>query len=161
MKRGGPGNSIAFAKWVRQVLLANPGFLYDKLYSATHLGINVRAFEEISENFNEAKYFGIFSKTSQDLWWISKIDDILFSKPRSKELSSIDPWVIGPEVFNISNRRRTKCAFCGERNPDIVGENYYDEEDKRPVHFKCSDPHPQKPIKLYFDEPRVFVINPT
>jgi len=151
------GNAIAFARWVRESLMTKPGFLYNRLYTATHLGMTEEAFEGISGKFGDTKYNGVFHETEPLLWWVCRIDEILFSQDKAKDIENTKPLEVAPEVFEIPEGQRTKCAVCGEKYPETVGLNLDDEEEQS-VHYKCSTVNRDKRGELYFDEPRCFVI---
>ncbi len=152
------GNSIAFAKWIRQILLEIPGFLYDELHAATYMGISIEAFKEVSSKFKKAKYSGVFARTKPALWWVSELTDIIFSKPKAQKIGKVNPWEVAPVVFKIPETKRAKCAVCNDLFPETVGINLNDDADLRPVHYRCSKPHPVRKRELYFDELRVFEI---
>ncbi len=153
-----PGDTIIFARWVRQSLMARPGFLYNSLHTATHLGMIESAFKKISKNFESARYKGVFYETEQPLWWVCVVDEILLSQKKTKSIKETNPWEIAPLVFKIPTKNQTKCAVCGEKYPETVGFNLTDEEEQ-PVHYKCSNVDRNKKTELYFDEPRSFKIN--
>ena len=150
------GNSIAFSRWVLKDLLFTPGFLYNKLQSATHVGMTTVTFERHINKFNESKYTGIFSETSEPLWWVSKLDEKIFSYQVSKKSSEVSTQKLATKIFKLSKNQSAKCIRCGELFPETVGINLDDEDDKKPVHYKCSIPHPKLKNKMYFDEPRAF-----
>lgn len=152
------GNPIAFAKWIRQILLEIPGFLYDELHAATYMGIRVEAFKEVSSKFKKAKYSGVFARTNRPLWWASELTDIIFSKPKSQKIAKVNPWEVAPIVFKIPETKRVKCAVCNDLFPETVGINLNDDADLRPIHYRCSKPHPVRKRELYFDELRVFEV---
>ena len=151
------GNTISFANWVRDVLATKPGILYDDIYTATYLGMAVQYFQSIDEKIIKAVYRGIFSRTNpRPLWWRCVINDILFSSKKAKSSNKTNPWELGPIVFNVPNKYLAKCVVCGHPYPETVGTNIKDDSDIKPVHFKCSLPHPLKKRDLYFDEFRAF-----
>jgi len=150
------GDAISFAAWVRGLLLAVPGILYDELYAATHLGVNDDGFRRLIDKLEEARYEGVFSKTTPKRWWVSKLNDLVFRHGNAHGAASSDPRKIGPQVFEVGEGDLAKCGVCGERNPETVGVSLENEADSRPVHFKCSRPHPRRKKELYFDEYRAF-----
>jgi CheY-like chemotaxis protein len=152
------GNVIAFAKWVKRVFLRLPGFVYSSLYSATMLGITEESFRSIESKFKEAKYTGVFEKTSPSLWWSSELRNILFRLACSKEPKSdiTDPRKLTPQLFRLKDSQMSRCTVCGEKYPETVGINKDDENDLKPVHYRCSIPHPIKTRVLYFEEARQF-----
>lgn len=154
--KGSEGNAITFAKWVRETFLSTPGFVYDEIHAATHLGMNVEAFGKILPKLKKAKYAGVFHRTNPSYWWISGLDEIVFSKPVARKVAETCPWKVAPVVFKISKREWAKCVVCKGTYPETVGMNRDDEEELRAVHFSCSVPHPKMKRVLYFDEPRQF-----
>ncbi|MFZ3060274.1 MAG: hypothetical protein WA102_11135 [Candidatus Methanoperedens sp.] len=152
------GNPIAFAKWVRQILLRVPGFLYDEIHAATYMGMSIEAFKEVSSKFKKAKYSGVFARTAPPLWWVSGLTDIIFSKPKAQKIGKVNPWEVAPMVFKIPKTKRAKCAVCNDLFPETVGINLNDDTDLKPVHYRCSKPYLVRKRELYFDEPRVFEI---
>ena len=160
------GNSIAFGRWVFEKFLQTPGFLYDDLHAATHLGMNEAAFKRISQDkkyekkFKKIKYTGIFSKTSQDLWWVSELNNLVFSSSRAKKIDHNMTWEIAPILFNISDDEYSKCIVCNEPYPELVGINREDEKNIAPIHYRCSETYPFKKQELFFDEIRGFNLTP-
>ncbi|HUV03262.1 MAG TPA: hypothetical protein VMW67_07495 [Desulfobacteria bacterium] len=152
------GNTMAFTRWTREILLSVPGFLYDELHAATYLGLSVESFEKISSEFDDAKYSGIFAKTAPQLWWVSELNSILFSHPKAQESKKTNPWELAPEVYEIPEEEQTKCVVCGGSHPETVGVNSKDSGDLKPVHYRCSELHPDMRRELFFDEPRGFEV---
>lgn len=153
------GNVIAFAKWVRRTLLSLPGFLYDSLYAATKLGLTEDFFLDNVSVFDGAQYNGIFSHSmSNRLWWNSELDRIVFDIAEEElcDESSTDVREILRSYFKLREKDLPICAVCKNPHPDTVGINKYDPTERRPVHFRCSRPHPKKIRVLYFDEIREF-----
>lgn len=150
------GNTISFSRWVRELLFANPGLLYDQLYTATLLGVNPKGFERISGKFGKALYTGVFSETEELMWWVSIINDIVFSHKEAQEVKSSDTWVVSTTIFSIPEEERSKCVVCNDFFPETVGTNVDNLREIGPVHFRCSSPDVNKKRQLYFDGPRVF-----
>lgn len=150
------GNTIAFARWVLRSLLFNPGLLYDKTYTSTLLGVSEKGFGRISRKFSKAMYTGIFSNTTEPMWWASTINDIVFSYKKSQELKSSDLWVVSNAIFSITEEERSKCAVCDDFFPETVGTNIDNPNEVKPVHYKCSAPDKNKQRQLYFEGFRVF-----
>jgi hypothetical protein len=150
------GNVISFTRWVRGSLFANPGLLYNKLYTATLLGVNFKGFDRISQKFRKALYTGIFSKTTEPKWWASELNDVVFSYKKAQQIKSSDTWVVSTTIFSIPEEERSKCIMCNESFPETVGANADNPAEIKPVHYKCSMPDPNKKGQLYFDGYRVF-----
>jgi CheY-like chemotaxis protein len=157
--KGRAGNSIAFAKWLQEIFITEPGFLYSDIYAATHLGLTVEAFNRISQEnkkFMKARYSGIFSEVNEPLWWVTGLNKLVFSTPKFSRLGIDNTWEIGPKLFNVNENEYAKCAVCGEKYPDIVGINISDSNERKPIHFRCSSSYTDKKRELYFDEYRGF-----
>jgi len=63
------------AIWIRHVLIAYPGILYDPVYAATELRISVESFlsKEVQALFIDAKYTGVFSQ-AEGRWWKQRLE---------------------------------------------------------------------------------------
>ena len=150
------GNTISFTRWVRELLFPHPGLLYNKLYTATLLGVNSDGFNRISRKFEKALYRGIFSITTEPKWWPSEINDILFSFKKAQQGRSSDTWSVSTTIFSIPETEISKCVVCNESFPETVGTNIDNPQEIDPVHFKCSTPDKNRQGQLYFEGHRVF-----
>ncbi len=155
LKKNYSDKSIALfiSRWVRKTLMAKPGFLYDKLWAATLLGINEGSFEKIEGLFVKAKYTGIFSDDANQLWWQSSIRKIISAKVNYPEL--IYPWQLGRKLPGIMEDDYSKCYASGDDFPETVA--YIDEtaKDRAPMCLKYTVPHPQFEDSLFFEEIRM------
>jgi hypothetical protein len=146
---------INISKWVRHVLMARPGFLYDELWTATLLGLKKESFNKVNHIFEGAKYSGIFADEGHVRWWQTAIRQTIFSKfPEEK---TTFPWQLGRKLAGISRKDYSTCHVCGKEFPETVG--YTDEEAKTtvPMHFRCSIIHPKFESTLYYDDIRMMV----
>jgi hypothetical protein len=150
------GDSIAFARWLRGKLMAIPGFVYNEFRVATHLGVTSAGFRSVSQRFDKARYVGVFHETAEPLWWVSKVDEILFSLEGAKNMEVKEPWEVAPEILGIPETQRTKCVVCGKGYPETVGTDVDDELNEQPVHFRCSTVDRNRKAELFFDEPHAF-----
>jgi len=66
------------ARWIFTVFLRRPGFLYDRLYTATLLGLTVDGFSKVEDKFDKAKYKGVFATKSEPKWWSSAVRKLLY-----------------------------------------------------------------------------------
>jgi hypothetical protein len=66
------------ARWVFNVFLPRPGFLYDRLYTATLLGLTIEGFSKVEDKFDKAKYKGVFATNSEPKWWSSAVRKRLY-----------------------------------------------------------------------------------
>ena len=133
--------------------MAKPGFLYDRLWTATLLGIKEESFPKVESIFSGAKYSGIFADKGNERWWQSKLREILFLKfPESKE---IYPWKLGRQLPGIDETDYSKCHASGEDFPETVA--FTDEAAKKrvPMRLRYTVPHPGFEKSLFFEEIRM------
>ncbi len=155
IKRDYEDKSLLFniSKWVRHGLMAKPGFLYNKLWSATLLGLKEESFDKVAHLFKNAKYTGIFSDAANERWWQTMIRQILYSEfPNDK---AVFPWQLGHKLPGITKKDHCVCYVCNKEFPETVG--YTDEaaNTSRPMHLKCSLIHPNFESTLYYDDVRI------
>jgi len=147
-----PSYSLQFYKWFSTVLYSRPGFLYDRLWAATILGLNEFGFEKVESLFVDAEYKGIFYDQSQKRWWKS----LLLSKLGEIVEASGLPWVIGRHLPNINQGDYSKCYASGESYPETVA--YEDESinsKQYSMKLKNTISHPKYENMLFFEEIRI------
>lgn len=139
-------------RWVAH-LLDRPGFLLDKLWSATVLGINEVGFKKVDNKFKRARYTGIFARPDEPRWWSSRLSDLLYKecRPQSGELS----WQTGRRLGGISARQLSRCYYCDEEYPETVALLDEESEERHPMHLKCTKLHPEYKRELYFEDIRM------
>ncbi len=146
---------LILAKWIRKILMGIPGFLYDSLDAATHVGLQEKAFlhKDIQTQFKKGLYTGLFSKSSPNkLWWTSTLRKIVFKKSKSEESVS---WKAGHYIKGVKETDYSRCFKCNRLYPEIVGFTELSRDTRAPLHLACSEPHPYKKSYLLFDEPRI------
>lgn len=144
---------MMISNWIRHNLMAKPGFLYDRLWAATLIGIKEESFNKVEETFKDAKYAGIFADKGNERWWQTRLREILFSKFPGKD--TIYPWEIGRELPGITQADFSKCYASGEDFPETVA--YTDEiaRERAPMRIRYTIPHPNFEKLLYFEEIRM------
>ncbi len=153
------GNTNFYGKWIRNVFLQFPGFVYDSLFSATCVGMMESVFLSKKGEFKDAHYNGIFSNSRDNcLWWKSQLKRILYRLANDKlPIEERDnPYTFSEKIFHLKDSEVSRCALCGEKYPKTVAYNKDDEEERQPVHFHCSEVDEKKENRLYFDEIRFF-----
>jgi len=110
-KNGTTPHQIAF--WIYNVLLARPGFLYDRLHTATLLGLKESAFDRVSGMFEKALYKGPFATAQSPRWWVTAIRNTLFERldpdaPDTPQLAGRTLPGITEEDFSVCYVSRTK-----------------------------------------------------
>ncbi len=113
----------------------------------------LKPFQKVEHIFEEAKYNGIFADKSNELWWQSKLREILYSTTFDSE--SVYPWERGRSLNDIEKDDYSKCHSSGEDFPETVA--YEDEsQNKRvPMRLRYTVSHPNFEKSLYFEEIRM------
>ena len=83
----------AVGRWIWHELQGRPGFLFDQLELATHLGLNVSGLTRITARFDLARYQGCFASDCRPRWWVSSIRPI------------VETIIGGPMIGSISSKR--------------------------------------------------------
>ncbi|MBT3200924.1 MAG: response regulator [Phycisphaerales bacterium] len=141
--------------WISHQLLDEPGFVCDKLWASTFLGIKETSFAKVQCLFKDAKYDGIFSFSDSPRWWCSKLTAMLYERfPDSVALSS---QVLGRKLPRITGKDHSTCYACHAPLPDTVA--FLDEasDKKRAMCMRHTVSHPIKKAMLFFEEPRMMV----
>lgn len=66
------------ARWILNVLMRRPGFLYDRLNASTLLGLTEQGFEKVEHLFTRSLYKGVFATSTRPLWWSSELKRLLY-----------------------------------------------------------------------------------
>ena len=150
---GDPSLASRLYAWVQHVLLERPGFLYDDLWAATFLGITPKAFAKIGKRFSRAAYKGVFAFPNRRRWWTSILSDVLYRlcPPQPGEM----PWEIGRRLKGVTRRDYSECDVCGEPLPQTVAYLDVISKERRPMHLKCTVPHPGFKKEMFFEEIRM------
>ncbi len=143
---------LHISKWVRHVLFARPGFLYNHLWAATLLGLNHNGFKKVERFFKNSEYHGIFSVENRRLWWASGLKRDIYSYFKPEDPT--EPLRLGSRLPGIKTEHYSTCYVCDKRYPEVVA--YVDESDKveKQMHLRCSEPHPAYKKSLFYEEVR-------
>jgi len=147
-----PSYSLQFYRWFSSVLYSRPGFLYDRLWAATVLGLKEAGFEKVENLFADAEYKGIFNDQSQKRWWksllLSKLGEII-------EESGL-PWVIGRHIPGINEEDYSSCYASGENYPETVAfEDESINSRQYAMKLKNTISHSKYENMLFFEEIRI------
>jgi hypothetical protein len=139
-------------RWVEH-LVERPGFLIDRLWSATFLGLNEAGFRKAKEIFEKAKYRGVFARPGDDRWWASALSDRLYKQcePNPGELS----WHVGRRLPGIKKEHFSFCYYCNQEFPQTVAFLDAASNERRAMHLKCTVLHPLHKRELYFEDIRM------
>lgn len=149
-----PGIYANISHWIRKVLIERPGFLYDRLWAATLLGLNENGFNKVETMFESARYIGPFADQSKERWWKADLINILSQKVPSFGL----PWERGRLLLpKITSRYFSKDYYSNykEEYPEVVA--FLDETTsvRQQMKLKYTVPHPRYEKLLFFDEIRM------
>jgi hypothetical protein len=103
------------ARWIFDVFLRRPGFLYDRLYAATLLGLTVNGFSKVENKFDRAKYKGVFATNSEPKWWSSAVRKLLYEL--AGEGSPDIPQYAGRSLPGISPADYSVCYVSKKTEP--------------------------------------------
>ena len=110
-----PTKHSLLAKWVRSVLLQNPGFLFDELHAATFLGLSVTGFQKVKPMFEAALYCGPFATGSRPVWWQTSLKDCLYQRVGVD--ASDYTQAAGRTLLAFEEDDFCKCYVCGNLCP--------------------------------------------
>jgi hypothetical protein len=140
----------SISRWINESFLLYPGFIYDNVWTATTFGIKIESLYKIENYIENAKYDGLFSYSSKDLWWKSKLKEYLYSLEGNTKYE---------KLLNISKKIKkndlVKCYACNELDPEIVAYVDAESDNKYPMHYRCTLPHPKYEKILFYDEIRM------
>lgn len=144
---------LLISEWVRNTLMKRPGFLYDRLWTATLLGIQQESFSKVEHLFEKAKYSGVFGHEGAERWWQTKIRSILASLVNSDKIML--PWEMGRLLPDIAAKDHSRCHLSKEDFPETVA--YIDESatDRAPIRLRYTVRHPRFEDALFFEEIRM------
>lgn len=149
-----PGIYANISQWIRNVLIERPGFLYDRLWAATLLGLNENGFKKVENMFESALYKGPFADRSKERWWKADLIRILSKKVPSFGL----PWERGRLLLpKLTGRHFSKDYYSDykEEYPEVVA--FLDETTsvRQQMKIKYTVPHPRYEKLLFFEEIRM------
>lgn len=138
-------------RWCESTLFKRPGFLYDRLWVSTLLGLNPAGFNRVETKFAAAKYNGVFANDPDERWWKSEVLSILGETTGEVGL----PWKIGRAL--VGNQGYfSKCYVSEEEFPETVAAvDTTNDAEWHPMKLKYTDPHPLFEDMLFFEELRI------
>ena len=144
--------STEFFRWCDAILFKRPGFLYDRQWTATFLGLSDTGFKKVENLFDSAKYNGVFSDISSERWWKTDLLYILGNKSSRIGL----PWELGKELVGDKKNLLSKCHVSQEIHPETVGAtDTTNDAEWHPMKLKYTEPHPNFEDMLFFEELRI------
>ena len=144
--------AVHLSKWIRKTLFARPGFLYNRLWVSTLIGVKEESFKKVEYLFASSKYEGIFHNKSDQRWWKSEVLDIL-----GTQVSAIGlPWEIGRFLPKIKKSDYSIDYVNNEAYPETVAFVDQTIDSKQyPMRIKYTEPHPNYEDMLFFEKIRM------
>jgi len=105
------------ARWILNVLMRRPGFLWDPLDAGTFVGMTEEAFLRNRVHFQSALYAGPFATETRPLWWSAAITDALYLVVPA--YAHLPPTQAGRNLPGVLAADFSKCKVSGG-TPDVV-----------------------------------------
>lgn len=103
------------ARWIFNVFLQRPGFLYDRLHVATLLGLTVQGFSKLEPKFEKARYRGVFATELEPRWWSTVVRKLLYDL--AGEDSPDLPQYAGRSLQGITEADFSVCYVSKKTDP--------------------------------------------
>ena len=143
---------VEIYRWFSSTLFERPGFLYDRTWAATYLGLSGSGFDSVKGVFEPAKYKGVFCDTSNERWWKSQLTEIVAEKTGRDGL----PWVIGRDFVEPKKKYFSKCYASKKDYPETVAAQDESVDAKWvPMRLSETEPHPNFENMLFFEQLRI------
>ena len=148
-----------FARWIWTELIQQPGFLYDRLYAATLLGITEAGFKEIEDRLSNVLYKGVFSSNSNPRWWKDQLIDFITAEIEPDKVLPI--WKRGhlflEKYLGVNENYILRCSITDDSETKLV-RAFIDEERREMDVFKyeLTEDDPNEPIRIGFEVSRIF-----
>jgi hypothetical protein len=103
------------ARWIYNVLLQRPGFLYDRLNAATLLGLTTEGFAKVEPLFTKARYKGVFEMGPKPRWWVSELRRLLFKMV--SDTAPDEPQLAGRTLPGVTRAHYSRCYISKSTEP--------------------------------------------
>ena len=139
--------------WLRAVLFERPGFLLDRMWTATLTGIKESSFSKVERLLRPAKYTGIFAYPNRERWWAGMVREIIYTQcaPTGSEM----PWELGHRLPGVDRGDHSRCAASGEDLPETVAFLDAQTDKLAPMRLRYTVPDPRFGNLLFFEELRM------
>lgn len=133
-----PGGVLRLARWIRHDLLRQPGLVWDDIWTATKLGIDIDVFEEYRGDLTSEEYSGVFSHNIHR-WWRYEVTKKLHKMASEEDITIDRTWKDAPRVLGVNVDDIAVCDVCGEKYPETVAAEKANEDPEFQVHYECSN----------------------
>ena len=134
------------ARWIFNVLLQRPGFVYDRLHAATLLGLTEAGFKKVESRFENARYKGVFATSRNPRWWTSAFRKRLYDL--AGENARDVPQYAGRTLKSITPDDYSVCYVSKKVDPPpdaVVVADVSSNPKQRVVCRQYSERHPSDP----------------
>jgi len=121
-------------RWLWHDFQGLPGFLFDQLGVATHLGLNLKGFERMRAKLDAARYQGVFSSDERPRWWVCAIREAvqkIISVPANVRVSSLRQELLASVGVNQDERKTLLARPYGRKGSDEIPDCVAYRDDER------------------------------
>lgn len=156
---GTKGARVEFCRWFIDLFYRHPGFLLDDRATANLLGMSLEYFtQNIANQFEAARYKGVFSHTLCPRWWTDQIKECVLDLDDNGILLSKSLAEGAAIILGVPEGAKARCVRCEKLWPDALGFVQDDaHRNLHPVHISCSIPDPEADLGAYFTSPRLII----
>lgn len=134
------------ARWIYNTLLHRPGFLYDRLQTATLLGLTEEGFAKVEDRFQGARYKGVFATKRDSRWWSSAVRTLLYDLVG--DAAPDPPQYAGRTLPGITQSDHSVCYVSKKTDPPpdaVVAADATRDAKRHVVRRQYADLHPSDP----------------
>ena len=145
-----------FYHWFRKKFYERPGFLYDKNWLATLIGVKNEVVDSYLPRLTSALYRGVFVDPDQPRWWKAEVQEIILKECDIKEVASSSFQHIANKVLDVKTDDVSTCYACKANWPEIYA--FVDETpgaSRHQMHLRCTLAHSLYSYEPMFEEVRV------
>ncbi|KZX50140.1 response regulator [Haloarcula sp. K1] len=140
------GNKLAFMEWVCHRFRETPGPLWNKIWTATKLGLEVDVFDDYLEelydtSYGEFTYDGIFSHWSGERWWSSEMIGAVVELNQDRDAPVGEICRTATKILDVPEDSIAYCRVCRDKYPETVAAQTEGKDARFPVHLICSNVH--------------------
>ncbi|WP_038182933.1 hypothetical protein [Vibrio rhizosphaerae] len=152
--------NLRLFRWLARSLLRKEGPLVSSAGAAALLGVSTDYFENISGQFNNALYRGVFNQSFKKRWWITLLEDEIYEKEDPENYLETFPFKeAASKLLGATDEHNFSiCAVCEKRYPDGLGIITDQGNELHPVHISCSKFNDTLLQEPFFRNPRIIEV---
>lgn len=121
-------------RWLWHEFQGLPGFLFDELGIATHLGLNLKGFGLVRSKCESARYRGAFCSDGRPRWWIGEIREAIgriVAIPCGRSVSSSREALLRKVGAKVSEVKNLLAKPYGRKGSDEIPDCVAYKDDQR------------------------------